>query len=122
MGKKYAPAPSGSSRLKEMPSVTATALKNSTAEVLDRVARGHAVAITKHDKPRAVIVAYDEYVAWKSKDAEIFNTFLEEGLQMLEAMQSPEQKAAALRAFNATPGELGEAALEGARREKRRRR
>jgi len=35
---------------------------------------------------------------------------------MLDEMQSPEQKAAALRLFNATPEELGEAAVRGAQR------
>jgi hypothetical protein len=35
---------------------------------------------------------------------------------MLDKMQSPEQKAAAIRAFNATPEELGEAAVRGAQR------
>ncbi len=118
MSKKYEAATVRSPRLRELPTVTATALKSSTAEVLDQVSRGHAIAITKHDKPRAVLVSYEDYVSWKSKDDEIFETFFEEYQGMLDAMQSPEQKAAALRAFNATPEELAEAAVEGARREK----
>jgi hypothetical protein len=35
---------------------------------------------------------------------------------MLDDMQSPEQKAAAERLFEATPEELGEAAVRGAQR------
>jgi prevent-host-death family protein len=119
MSKKYKAATIRSPRLRELPTVTATALKSSTAEVLDQVSRGHAVAITKHDKPRAVLVSYEDYVSWKSKDDEVFETFFEEYQGMLDAMQSPEQKAAALRLFEATPEELGEAALRGAQRRAR---
>jgi len=39
----------------------------------------------------------------------------EEYLGVLERMQEPEQKAAAERAFNATPEELGQAAVRAAR-------
>ncbi len=118
MAKTYHPTSSPSPRLRELPTVTATALKNSTAEVLDQVSLGHAVAITKHDKPRAVLVSYDEYVSWKSGEEETFQSLLEEYRGVLQDMQSPKQKAAALRAFNATPEELGAAAVAGARRDR----
>lgn len=118
MAAKNRPAPVRSPRLNELPTVTATELKNSAAAVLDQVAAGGAVAITKHDKPRAVLVPYEDYVAWKSAQADLFESLLEEYRGVLDDMQSPEQKAAAIRAFNATPEELGRAAVEGAKRRK----
>jgi len=100
-----------------MPSVTATELKNKTAEVFDLVAAKRAVAIRRHDKPRAVLLSMEEYAALKGGDDPLWLEELKGQYRgMLDDMQSPEQKAAAERAFNATPEELGEAAVRGAQR------
>lgn len=115
MAKKYQPTSPRAPRLHELPTITATELKGATAEVLERVSAGAAVAVTKHDKPRAVIVPYEDYVSWKSGQADLFDRLLEEYQGVLEDMQSPEQKAAAKRLFEATPEELGEAAVLGAK-------
>ena len=42
-------------------SVPAARLKNEPATVIDRVVAGAAVAITRHDKPRAVLVSYEDF-------------------------------------------------------------
>ena len=46
------PAP----RVAEMPTISATELKNATADVFEQVAARRAVAITRHDKPRPVLL------------------------------------------------------------------
>lgn len=101
-------------KVEELPPVTATALKNSAADVLDQVVAHGAITITRHDKPRAVMLSIEEYkrlIAGEGGDwlAEMHKEY--QG--MLEKMQEPAQKAAAERAFNAKPEELGKAAMEG---------
>lgn len=117
MAKKYNTPSDRSLRVEEMPSVTATELKNKTADVFDLVAAKRAVAIRRHDKVRAVLLSMEEYAALKGGDDPLFLEELKaEYSWMLDDMQSPEQRAAAERAFNATPEELGEAAVRGAQK------
>lgn len=89
-------------------------LKNSTADVLDRVAAGAAVAITRHDKPRAILVSIEHYERMAGSESNLLNELQEEYRGVLEKMQSPEQKATAKRLFQATPEELGAAAVRAA--------
>jgi len=54
------PTPRGfSPRVQELPTVTATELKHSTADVLDQVHAGKALAVARHDKPRAVLISVE---------------------------------------------------------------
>ena len=105
-----------SPRLQELPTVTATELKHSTADVLDQVSAGKAVAITRHDKPRAVLISLEQYKELTGNQSGWLEDLQTEYRGMLDSMQSPEQKAAALRLFEATPEELGAAAVRGAQR------
>jgi len=116
MAIKYSTSHQASPRVSELPPVTATALKNSTADVLDLVTAQGAVAITKHDKPRAVLISIQQYQLLLGSDNNWLADLHEEYRGMLEEMQKPEQKAAAKRAFNATPEELGKAAVAAALR------
>jgi len=103
-------------RLQELPTVTATQLKHSTADVLDQVSAGNAVAVTRHDKARVVLISVEQYNKLTAQESNLLSELRTEYRTMLDEMQSPVQKAAALRAFNATPEELGAAAVLGARR------
>jgi len=105
-----------SPRLQELPTVTATELKHSTADVLDQVSAGKAVAITRHDKPRAVLISLEQYKELTGNQSGWLDDLQTEYRGMLDRMQEPEQKAAALRLFEATPEELGAAAVRGAQR------
>jgi len=116
MGIKYSNSTHASLKVQELPPVSATALKNSTADVLDLVANRGAVAITRHDKPRAVLLSVEQYERMTGSEGNLLKELHEEYRGMLEKMQEPEQKAAAARAFNATPEELGQAAVAAARR------
>ena len=117
MGKYKAKRSDSLKLVRELPPVTATALKNETADVLDQVARDGAVLITKHDKPSAVLLPLDQYTEFFGSDDEQWLEDLHEEYRgMLDKMQEPEQKAAAERLFKATPEELGAAALRGYQR------
>ena len=107
-------------RLAEMPTISATELKNATADVFEQVAARRAVAITRHDKPRAVLLSIDQYEALTAQhNPPWLEKLHEEYSGLLDRMQGPEQRAAAEKLFKATPEELGEAALWSAQQSKR---
>ena len=101
-------------RVRDLPVVTATELKNSTADVIEQVAARRAVAITRHDKPRAVLLSIEEYESLTRQEPEYFAGLMETYRGMLDRMQGPEQRAAADKLFQATPDELGSAAVGAA--------
>jgi prevent-host-death family protein len=103
-------------RLQELPTVTATELKQSTADLLDQVSAGKAVAVTRHDKARVVMISIEQYRQLTAQQTDVLSELRAEYRTMLDEMQSPEQKEAANRAFHATPEELGAAAVRGAQR------
>ena len=120
MSTSYQNPSSPAPRVAEMPTITATELKNTTADVFEQVAARRAVAITRHDKPRAVLLSVEQYEALTGQqNPDWLEKLHEEYRGMLDRMQGPEQRAAAERAFNATPEELGEAAVWAAQQKKK---
>ena len=106
-------------RVQEPPPITATELKNATADVFEQVAAKQAIAITRHEKPRAILLSVEQYEALTGHRPEWLEKLHEEYRGMLERMQGPEQRAAAERAFNATPEQLGKAAVWAAQEKAR---
>ena len=120
MSTSYQNPSSPAPRVAEMPTITATELKNATADVFEQVAARRAVAITRHDKPRAVLLSVEQYEALTGQQNPDWLEKLHEDYRgLLDRMQGPEQRAAAERAFNATPEELGEAAVWAAQQKKK---
>jgi prevent-host-death family protein len=120
MSTSYQNPSSPAPRVAEMPTITATELKNATADVFEQVAARRAVAITRHDKPRAVLLSVEQYEALTGQqNPDWLEKLHEEYRGLLDRMQGPEQRAAAERAFNATPEELGEAAVWAAQQKKK---
>ena len=118
MNASYSSKSNASARVRELPVVTATELKNSTAEVIEQVAARRAVAITRHDKPRAVLLSIEEYESLTRQEPDYFAGLMQTYRGMLDLMQGPEQRAAADKLFQATPDELGSAAVWAARKVK----
>ena len=104
-------------RVQELPTVTATQLKQSTADVLDQVSAGKPIAITRHDRVRVVMISVDQYNELVAQESHVLSELRTEYRTMLDEMQSPEQKAAALRLFEATSEELGAAAVKAAQKQ-----
>lgn len=98
-----------------MPVVTATQLKTATADVFDLLASEKAIAIHRHDKPRGVLLSLEQYESLAEHQPTWLKEIEADCQAMFEAMQSPEQKEAALFLMRATPEELGAAAVRGAR-------
>ena len=102
--------------LVEIPTVAASRLKNEFGAVLEQALRGGAVAITKHDTPRAVLVSYDEFQALVRAGSQSLGDLRVEYDTLLARMQTPAARAGMEAAFNASPAELGRAAAKAARR------
>jgi len=96
-------------------SVPAARLKNEPATVIDRVVAGAAVAITRHDKPRAVLVSYEDFQQLAAAREASLGMLSSEFDRLLEAMQAPGAKKGLAAAFEASPGEIGQAAVNAAR-------
>ncbi|MDP1674527.1 MAG: type II toxin-antitoxin system prevent-host-death family antitoxin [Burkholderiales bacterium] len=105
--------------LVDVPVVPSTQLKNGLGGVLEQVMRGGAVAITRHETPKAVLIAYDEFVALTRDRAPALNDLTAEYDVLLARMQTSQARKAMAAAFNATPAELGRAAVKAARKSKR---
>ena len=96
-------------------SVTATEAKNEFGRLLDAAIQGGAVIITKHDAPKAVLISMDEFEALSRAGETKLDTLRGEFDELLARMQTPKARAGMKAAFNASPKELGKAAVAAAR-------
>jgi antitoxin Phd len=95
--------------------VSATEAKNEFAMILETaVARGP-VCIQKHGEARAVLIAWDSYEKLTAAPDPL-DLLREEYDSLLERMQRPGSRERMQSAFDATPEELGAAAVSRARR------
>ena len=106
----------------DVPSIPATRIKNEFGNALETAARGGAVAITRHDRPKAVLISFDEFQALVKARAPSLNDLAAEFDGLLERMQTPAARKGAAAAFNASPEQLGRAAVKAALARKRRKR
>lgn len=97
-------------------SYSATAAKNEFGRILEKAIRGQAVVITKHDKPKAVLISMDEFEALKHAPEHKLNALSEEFDALLARMQTPQARSGMKAAFSASPKQLGKAAVLAARR------
>ncbi|AFC48909.1 hypothetical protein OCO_25460 [Mycobacterium intracellulare MOTT-02] len=102
-------------KLVDVPSVTASRLKNEFGTVFDEAAVSGAVVITKHNTPRAVLLSYAEFEALAATAAPALDDLSARFDELLATMQTPKAKAGVAAAFDATPEELGAAAVKAAR-------
>lgn len=103
---------------RERISVTATEMKNRFGRMLDEVAHGKAVVVTKHDADRAVLISIEEYESLSGPRADDLDLLTEKFDALLAGMQMPEAASAMEEAFAASPEALGRAAVAAATQEK----
>ena len=101
--------------LVDIPSIASTDAKNAFGTMLDRVATGSPVAITRHDAPRAVLVSYEEFQSLARSRSQTLDALDAEFDQLLARMQTQKAKKGMADAFDATPAVLGRAAVKAAR-------
>jgi antitoxin Phd len=102
--------------LVDVPTVAATRFKNEFGTIFEQAALGGAVAITKHNTPKAVLLSYAEFEALTKASTPALDDLSDQFDQLLERMQSPRSKSAVASAFDATPEQLGSAAVKAAKR------
>jgi antitoxin Phd len=107
-------------KLVDVPVVAASRVKNEFGRVFEQAALGGAVVITKHDTPRAVLLSYAEFEALTKSATPSLNDLSERFDELLASMQTPKAKAGVAAAFDATPEELGAAAVKATRSTRRR--
>jgi len=99
--------------------VTATQAQNEFGRVLDDATRVGAVVITKHGRPKAVLLSIARFGQLREREATALETLSGKFDEMLDRMQTPESRAAVDRTFEASPQELGRAAVAGAARSRK---
>ena len=97
-------------------SYTATQAKNEFGTLLDQAGHGATVVITKHDSPRAVLISMEQFNALRRAPEVKLNTLSAEFDLLLERMQTRKARSAMKAAFEASPAQLGKAAVAAARR------
>ena len=102
--------------LVDVPAVAATRLKNEFGAVLEQALRGGAVAITRHDTPKAVLISYEEFQSLVKARSHSLSDLSAEYNVLLARMQTPKARKGMAAAFNASPAELGRAAVKAARK------
>jgi antitoxin Phd len=107
--------------LVDVPTVAATRFKNEFGAIFEQATVDGAVAITKHNTPRAVLLSYAEFQALTRAAVPELDELTEEFDGLLERMQTATSKTAMASAFDATPQQLGRAAVKAARAKPKRR-
>jgi prevent-host-death family protein len=97
-------------------SFTATEVKNEFGRILEKAIQGETVVITKHDRPKAVLISVDQFNALKHAPEFKLDTLSGEFDALLARMQSPNARTAMKAAFNSSPQQLGKAAVLAARK------
>ncbi|MGH9554532.1 MAG: type II toxin-antitoxin system Phd/YefM family antitoxin [Terriglobales bacterium] len=96
--------------------VNATDAKNQFGRVLESVVQGGRVVITKHGDPKAVLISIDEFNKLSRATQIQLDALSGEFDALLARMQTPKARAAMKAAFDASPEQLGKAAVAAARR------
>ena len=102
--------------LVSLQAVPATQLKNAFSAVLDQAVHDGAVAIMRHDRPRAVLMAYEEFIALAKLRSPELGDLTSQFDTLLAGMQSAKSQKGAKAAFDAAPAELGRAAVKAAKK------
>ncbi len=100
----------------DIPTVPATKVKNEFGAVLEQATYGGAVAITRHNTPKAVLLSYQEFQALVEGQSPTLDRLTDEFDTLLDRMQTAKAKRGVDTAFRATPKKLAQAALNAARK------
>ena len=100
--------------LVDVPTVAASRFKNEFGTIFEQAALGGAVAITKHDAPKAVLLSFAEFQALVNAHSPALDDLTGQFDHLLAAMQTPKAKQGMAGAFNASSEELGRAAVAAA--------
>lgn len=101
--------------------VSSAEAKNQFGQVLDDAAAGETVVITRYGESTAVLISADRYRALSQEPRQELNLLTDRFNRMLAEMQATKARKGMRVAFNASPEEMGRAAVAGGRRRAARR-
>lgn len=100
--------------LVDIPTVAASRFKNEFGAIFEQAARGGAIAISKHDQPKAVLLSYAEFESLVASRSPALDDLSAQFDGLLVRMQTPRARRGMAAAFNASPARLGRAAVKAA--------
>lgn len=100
----------------EVAEVTATYAKNEFGRVLETAIEQGVVAITRYEAAKAVLLSVDEFNALVGAGRSDLDALSGEFDALLADMQAPRARSGMKAAFEASPRELGKAAVLAARK------
>jgi antitoxin Phd len=103
-------------RLGAASTITATLAKNEFGRVLEKAIQGGLVIITKHNEPKAVLISVHEFNALTNANRIKLDTLSGEFDALLARMQTRAARAGMKAAFDASPKQMGKAAVAAARK------
>ena len=98
------------------PTFTASGAKKEFGKVLELAMRGGRVFITKHATPKAVVLSVDDFATLTRASERTLDTLSGEFDALLARLQTPRSRAGLKAAFDASPKEIGAAAVAAARK------
>jgi len=104
--------------LVDVPTVAATRVKNEFGQILEQATHSGAVAITRHDTTKAVLLSVAEFESLVSARSRTLDVLSNEFDGLLERQQTQKSRQGMKAAFNASSAQLGRAAVKGARKKK----
>jgi prevent-host-death family protein len=106
--------------LGEVKRVAASEAKNQFGQVLETALRSGPVVITKHDAPKAILMSIEEFEA-RTAMRDKLHTLTQRYDDTYARMQRPEARSAMAATFDATPRQLGAAAVASAKKRAKKR-
>lgn len=103
-------------QLVDISAVAATKVKNEFGAILERTIHSGAVAITRHDTPKAVLLSFAEFESLVKERSRSLDELDAEFDGLLARMQTPQARKGVQAAFNASPIKLGRAAVKTAQK------
>lgn len=103
-------------QLVDISTVAATKVKNEFGAILEQTIHSGAVAITRHDTPKAVLLSFAEFESLVNERSRSLGDLNAEFDELLTQMQTPSARKGVEAAFHASPVELGRAAVKAARK------
>ncbi len=101
----------------KLPAFNATDVKNAFGRMLDTTQRTGGLVVTKHDEPAAVLLAWEEFEALRAVRASSpLRALTAEFDELMASQQTPAARKGLKRAFDMTPEEIGQAAVDAAAR------
>jgi len=97
-----------------MESISSTEIQNTFGKVLGKVLRGAVIGITRHDELSAVLLSAEAYEALLAQRSDPLDALRQRFDQRFAGMQTVQASTGVQALFDATPEELGRAAVNGA--------